>query len=223
MSTFSQRFASRMAAGIQLAHVVQQRSLRIPAVVLGLPPGGVPVAYEIARALQTALDVMPVCKIGMPGNPEVAIGAVAGKTVVRESNLATYVPTGTFEQLARLERAELRRRERIYRPGLPALTLEGMEVLLVDDSLATGSTMIAAVREARRLKAEIVSVATPVASDDAEALVRAEADKTIVLKISVELSSVGAWYDDFSPIEDSEVCRLLAQCRPAAKLLSYAT
>jgi predicted phosphoribosyltransferase len=223
MGRHPQPFADRKIAGIQLAEVIKRGAIQTPGLVLGLPRGGVPVAYEVARALGVPLDVMPVRKIGMPGNREFAIGAIAGKTVVRESNLAVQVPTRVFEDLARKERAELRRRGRIYRAGLPPLNLQGIEVLLVDDGLATGSTMLAAVREARRLKAEVVSVAAPVASDSAEALVRAEADKSVVLKIPVDLGSVGAWYDDFHPVEDSEVCELLAQSRPAAKPLSYAT
>ena len=223
MRSFPQAFENRTAAGIELAHAIERRAPHNPELVLGLPRGGVPVAYEVARALSVPLDVMPVRKIGMPGNREFAIGAIAGRTVVRESSLAPHVSTRVFKELARRERVELIRRERIYRAGLPPLNVEGMTVLLVDDGLATGSTMLAAVREARRLKAKVVLVAAPVASDNAEALVRAEADATIVLEISVELTSVGAWYEDFSQVGDSEVCELLARSRPALKPLSYAT
>jgi putative phosphoribosyl transferase len=222
MYSFPQPFANRSAAGIQLARAVQQQTTRTPGLVLGLPRGGVPVAYEVVRVLGAPLDVMPVRKIGMPGNSELAIGAIAGRTVVRESNLSIYVSTHDFEELARRQRAELRRRERLYRAGLPPLSLKGMEVLLVDDGLATGCTMLAAIREARRLRADLVLVAAPVASDSADALVRAEADKTIILETSAELSSVGDWYDDFSQVEDSEVCELLARHRPATKPASYA-
>jgi predicted phosphoribosyltransferase len=157
------------------------------------------------------LDVMPVRKIGMPGNPEVAIGAMAGKTIVREADPAAQIPTRVFEDLMRSERAELRRREQTYRRGLPSLNLRGMSVLLVDDGLATGYTMLAAVREARRLKAPVVVAAAPIASDSAEALVRAEANTVIALDIAVNLSSVGEWYDNFEQVADSEVCELLAR------------
>ena len=222
MDSPPQPFANRTVAGIELARAVQQRVPRVPGLVLGLPRGGVPVAHEIARVLARPLDVMPVRKIGMPGNSEYAIGAIAGKTVVHESNLSTCVSTEVFAKLVRMKRAELCRRERMYRAGLPPLNLTGMEVLLVDDGLATGCTMLAAVREARRLNAELVLVAAPVASERAVELVRAEADGAIILEISADLLSVGTWYDDFSQVEDSQVCDLLARDRLAMKPASYA-
>jgi putative phosphoribosyl transferase len=216
MSWFPPRFANRTVAGIQLAHVLVRRDTRKPDLILGLPRGGLPVAYQIARALGVPLDVMPVRKIGMPRNREVAIGAIAGKTVVRDPSLAAQFPSRVFENLAHRERVELHRRECVYRTGLGPLNLDGLEVLLVDDGLATGCTALAAVREARRLGAASIVVAAPVASDNAEALVRAQADKTIILNISAELSSVGAWYEDFRPVEDAEVCELLDRARPAS-------
>jgi len=158
---------------------------------------------------------MPVRKLGMPGNPEVAIGAIAGRTVVRDSDPAAQVPAWVFEELLRSQRAELRRRERAYRRGLPPLNLRGMSVLLVDDGLATGCTMLAAVREARRLKAAVVVAAAPIASDSAEALVRGEADSVITLRGAAGMFSVGAWYEDFEQVGDSEVCELLARFAPS--------
>jgi len=147
----------------------------------------------------------------MPGNPEVAIGAIAGSTVVRDTYpAAAQIPARVFEGLVRSQRAELRRREQTYRRGLPPLDLRGMSVLLVDDGLATGCTMLAAIREARRLQAAVVAADTPIASDSAEALVRAEADTMVTLDVAVDLSSVGEWYDDFEQVADSEVCELLA-------------
>jgi len=220
MNSFAQPFPDRRAAGIQLAHAIRLRATPTPSLVLGLPRGGVPVAYEVARALHVPLDVMPVRKIGMPGNPEVAIGAIAGSTVVRDADPAAQMPTRVFEVLLRSERAELRRRERTYRRGLPPLKLQGMSVLLVDDGLATGCTMLAAVREARRLKATVVVAAAPIASDNAEALLRTEADTVITLDIAVNLSSVGEWYDDFEQVADSEVCELLAHSALAAGSLT---
>jgi putative phosphoribosyl transferase len=215
MNSFAQPFSNRRVAGIQLARAIQRRAMPAPSLVLGLPRGGVPVAYEIARTLHVPLDVMPVRKVGMPGNPEVAIGAMAGRTVVRDAYPAAQVPTQVFAELMRSERAELRRRERTYRRGLPPLNLLGMSVLLVDDGLATGCTMLAAVREARRLKAAVVVAAAPIASDTAEALVRAEADAVITLDIAVNLGSIGDWYDDFEQVTDSEVHELLVGSRLA--------
>ena len=215
MNSFAQPFPNRRAAGTQLARAIRQRSMPAPSLVLGLPRGGVPVAYEVARALHAPLDVMPVRKIAMPGNPEVAIGAIAGGTVVQDADPAAQIPARVFDDLLRSQRAELRRRERIYRRGLPPLNLRGMSVLLVDDGLATGCTMLAAIREARRLKAPVVVAAAPVASDSAEALVRAEADSVITLHSAAGLFSVGAWYEDFEQVADSEVCELLARFPPA--------
>jgi putative phosphoribosyl transferase len=210
-------FANRTSAGIELADAIRQRGIAVPSLVLGLPRGGVPVAFEIARAFHAHLDVMPVRKVGMPGNPECAIGAISGRTVVREVNFPVDVPTQLFAKLARAERAELRRREQAYRADLPPLDFKGLDVLLVDDGLATGCTMLAAIREANRLAAARVLVAAPVASDNAHALVRAEADEVIVLRIEPHLASVGEWYEDFSQVEDAEVCELLTHLQaPAA-------
>jgi putative phosphoribosyl transferase len=214
MEALSQPFENRRAAGELLAKAVHAHALKQPVLVLGLPRGGVPVAYEVARELRAPLDVMVVRKIGMPGQRELAIGAIAGHTIVREPHSPAVVNTKTFEKLVRSEQVELRRRERTYRHGLPPLDLKGQTVLLVDDGLATGCTMIAAVREARRLHAASVVVAAPITSDSAEALVRAEADALITLKIAVFLSSVGDWYVDFDQVSDSEVCGIL-QITPA--------
>src|ERR1700747_1491748 len=119
-------FVDRRAAGRTLAAHLPSYVGRDDVLVLGLPRGGVPVAYEVARVLRTPLDVMPVRKIGMPGNREFAIGAVAGQTVLRESKLPAYVSRRVFVELARKERVELGRREGVYRAGLPPLKLDGM-------------------------------------------------------------------------------------------------
>jgi len=215
MNSSVQTFANRTMAGVELGHAIRQRGLEAPAIVLGLPRGGVPVAFEIARIIGATLDVLPVRKIGLPDNPELAVGAIAGRTIVRERNGALEVPTRIFADMARVQRAELRRRERAYRAGLPPLNLKGQEVLLVDDGLATGCTMLAAVREADRLGATRILVAVPIASDGGHALVRAEANEVIALRIEPHLSSVGEWYEDFSQVEDSAVCELLTRSRGA--------
>lgn len=221
MYSSAQTFANRTSAGIELANAIRQRGMVAPGLVIGLPRGGVPVAFEIAQALHARLDVMPVRKIGMPGNPEYAIGAIAGKSVVREANLLFDVPAQLFTKLARAERAELRRRERAYRADLPPLDFKGLDVLLVDDGLATGCTMLAAIREANRLAAVRVLVAAPVASDRAHALVRAEADEVIVLRVEPHLRSVGEWYEDFSQVEDAEVSELLTRPTATTPLQRY--
>ena len=221
MNPWVSAFTNRTTAGSELGHVLQTRGVGSPDIVLALPRGGVPVAFEVAQVLAAPLDVMPVRKIALPDNPELAIGAIAGNTIVREYNLPVEVSTHAFAALARAQRAELRRRERIYRAGLPPLVLKGLDVLLVDDGLATGCTMLAAVREANRLGAARVLVAAPVTSDTGHALVRAEADEVIALRIEPHLSSVGAWYDDFNQVQDSEVCELLARSRGADRRMRH--
>jgi putative phosphoribosyl transferase len=191
---------------------MRQQRLNPPVLVLALPRGGVPVAYEIARALAAPLDVMLVRKVGMPGQPELAIGALAsGDIVVHERSIEHEFPgiAADFERIAARERRELLRREQVYRAGLGPLALQGRTVVLVDDGLATGSTMLAAVRAARAGGAERVAVAAPVASPQAAKLVGAEADLLIILQVPAMLLAIGQWYERFEQLEDAEVCRLL--------------
>lgn len=208
-------FPNRAAAGRELAAAVQALALPPPVVVLGLPRGGVPVAYELARALHAPLDVLVVRKIGMPGQPELAIGAIASGNVTVHAPGMAGLDYG-FEQVARRERIELERRERTYRRGLPPLDLRGKTAVLVDDGLATGATMIAAVRAARGAGASRVVVAAPVASDEAQDLLSAEADQTVVLQVPRFLYAIGAWYGTFEQLEDAEVCALLERAREPA-------
>lgn len=209
-------FADRRTAGIALARAVRKMKLQPPITVLGLPRGGVPVACEVARALGAPLDVLVVRKVGMPGQPELAIGAIAsGGVVVRERTAERYIDALglPFEQLANRERAELERREQTYRPNAPPLQLAGQTAVLVDDGLATGCTMLAAVRAARKAGAASVVVAAPIASDEASALVAGEADATVILKTPAYLVSIGQWYDNFNQVQDAEVCALLERLR----------
>jgi putative phosphoribosyl transferase len=211
----SPAFTDRAAAGAALARALQRRSLQPPLLVLALPRGGVPVAYEVARALHAPLDVMPVRKIPLPGEPELAIGAIAGDVVVREEGLARQIPDfeEVFGQGVARERRELLRREEAYRAGLAALALKGKTVIVIDDGLATGSTMLAALRAARQMGAARIIAAAPVASQEAATLVAAEADEVVMLKIPPALFSIGAWYEDFEQLEDAEVIRLLGLSR----------
>src|SRR5215467_4478968 len=145
MGSTARVFPDRAAAGAALAREMQPRPLQKPVLVLALPRGGVPVAYEVARALDAPLDVMLVRKVGMPGQPELAIGAVAsGDIVVHERTIEREIPDigEAFERIAAQERRELVRREQVYRAGLAPLLLAGKTVILVDDGLATGSTML---------------------------------------------------------------------------------
>ena len=212
MALTARIFADRAAAGAALAGEMQQRPLRAPVLVLALPRGGVPVAYEVARVLDAPLDVMLVRKVGMPGQPELAIGAVAsGDIVVRDPTIEQEVPgiAEAFDRIAAGERRELLRREQVYRAGLEPLALEGKTVVLVDDGLATGSTMLAAVRAARAGRAATIVVAAPVASPQAVDLLAPEADAIVILQIPALLFAIGEWYERFEQLEDEEVCQLL--------------
>jgi predicted phosphoribosyltransferase len=205
-------FTDRHAAGVLLARAMASMPLQRPLIVLGLPRGGVPVAFELARALQAPLDVLTVRKIGAPGQPELAIGAIAtGGIVVREpvSAMSLAMPAHEFSELAQIEAAELKRREEAYRRGAGPLDLDGKTVVLADDGMATGATMVAAVRAARRAGAARVIAAVPVASDEAAALIGGEADEVVILRTPAWLSSVGEWYENFAQVEDAEVKRLL--------------
>lgn len=166
--------------------------------------------------LHAALDVMLVRKIGMPGQPELAIGAIAsGGVVVHEPRMEKEFPElgQTFSLLVDEERVELERRERVYRAGLPPLELNDKTVILVDDGLATGSTMLAAIRAAHRADAGEIIVCAPVASREAATLIRAEADAAVILETPVPLLAIGQWYRHFEQLDDAEVCHLLEQSR----------
>lgn len=209
---YTRGFPDRTAAGRELGAALARRSYAAPPLVLGLPRGGVPVAWEVARALRAPLDVMIVRKVGMPGQPELAIGAIAsGNIVVRDPDTLRFLPEDAdFDALAARERIELERREHAFRGGRPPLALQGRSVILVDDGLATGSTMLAAVRAARQAGATTVIAAAPVASHEAVALLTPECDVVEFLLVPPSLDAIGLWYEDFTQTPDSEVQRLLA-------------
>jgi len=208
------RFADRRAAGKLLGRAVAALRIPTPVTVLGLPRGGVPVAFEVANALDAPLDVLAVRKIGMPGQPELAIGAIAvGGVIVHEARATPFLGTvrPSFPELAAAERRELRRRENLYRQGLPPIDVAGRNVVLVDDGLATGATMVAAIRAARRLGAASVIAAAPVAGPEAALRIAGEADQVTILETPEILFAVGEWYHEFPQLEDMEVCGLLAR------------
>jgi predicted phosphoribosyltransferase len=209
-------FGDRHEAGIALAGLLQGYSRRNDVVVLALPRGGVPVAYEVASALHLPLDVFSVRKLGVPGHAELAMGAIAsgGVQVLNDEVLAWYRPSAdTVEAVARVELRELERREQLYREGRPLILVEGRTVILVDDGLATGSTMRAAVRAVRALHAGSVIVAVPVGAPDTCSAMRDEADEVVCALMPDHFTAVGAWYLDFSETTDDEVRRLLRAVR----------
>jgi predicted phosphoribosyltransferase len=210
----AQRFADRAEAGRALAGLLGEWAGRADAVVLALPRGGVPVAYEVARALRLPLDLLLVRKLGVPGHEELAMGAIAsgGEPVMhRETVDALGIPLAAVERVVEMERQELARRERQYREGRPAPEVTGRTVLLVDDGLATGSTMQAAALAVRAAGAARIIVAVPTASAEACELLRGTADRVIAAMTPEPFYAVGAWYADFSQTSDEEVRTLLAQ------------
>jgi predicted phosphoribosyltransferase len=210
-------FASRREAGALLGLRLQQYAGRDDVVVLGLPRGGVLVAYEVARALNAELDVFVVRTLGLPGNPELAIGAIApgGARVLNPDIPAWARPSEAgIEAVAVAAQNELLRRERACRGDRPPVAIAGRIAILVDDGLSTGATMRAAVLAVRRLKPARVIVAVPVGAREACEAIRPIADQFICPYVPETFSGVGHWYLDFPQTTDEEVCRLLKAHRP---------
>lgn len=180
--------------------------------VLALPRGGVPVGFEVARTLRSPLDVFVVRKIGAPGREELAIGAIAsgGVRVLNEETIAALgVPAAMVERITARELQELQRREEAYRGGLPAHDVRGRTVILVDDGIATGASMHAAILALRQREPRFIVVAVPLAPPDTCAVLEEYVDDLVVLAMPHPFRGVGAWYQDFSQIDDDEVRRLL--------------
>jgi predicted phosphoribosyltransferase/dienelactone hydrolase len=211
------RFTDRRDAGRQLAARLLAYRDQEP-VVLGLPRGGVPVAAELARALGAPLDVLIVRKLGVPGHPELAMGAV-GEGGVRVLNArvvqAARISGPQLDQVEAAERAEVARRARQYREDRPMAPVRGRTVVIVDDGLATGATARAAVETVRAAGAARIVLAVPVGAPDTVRLLGEVADDVVVLQAPRELRSVGEWYDDFRQTTDDEVVAALASSRSA--------
>jgi predicted phosphoribosyltransferase len=205
-------FADRRAAGTELAAHLDQYKDRDDVVVLALPRGGVPVAHEVARALGAPLDVFLVRKLGLPAHRELAMGAIAsgGVRVLNDEVVGWYrVPMAVIDAVAREEQAELERREITYREGRAPLSLRGRTVLLIDDGLATGSTMKAAVQAVRAHAPARIVVAVPVGAPDTCREFADVADEIVCARSPERFSAVGEWYRDFSQTTDAEVRELL--------------
>jgi predicted phosphoribosyltransferase len=208
-------YADRRAAGRVLAELV---AAAVPAeapdgvIVLGLPRGGVPVAAEVAHRLGAALDAFGVRKLGAPGQPEFAVGAIATgglRVVNHEAARRLGLTEQVLETIAVREAAELERREQAYREGRPPPRFAGRTVVLVDDGLATGATMVAAVRAVRRAGARWIVAAVPVGSPEGADAVRAEADMLVCPLLPPGFAAVGLYYADFAAPADAEVRDLL--------------
>lgn len=209
-------FLNRTEAGQKLAHELMAYAGRSDVVVLALPRGGVPVAYPIADVLDAPLDVFIVRKLGVPGHEEMAMGAIAsgGVRVLLPKILEQFgVKEAQIDTVTQQERAELERRERLYRGDAALPDLRGKTVILVDDGLATGASMHAAVRALRQYAPAQIVVAVPVASADTCAAFRAEVDDVICAFTPHPLQAIGLWYEDFAQTSDDEVRTLLERAR----------
>ncbi len=206
------QFANRREAGRLLARQLQSYANRSDVLILALPRGGVPVGYEVAVALHAPLDVFIVRKIGAPWNEELAIGAVASGGAWRLDQSIIYelgISQHDIERIVERESREVQRRERVYRGNIPFPNLDGRIVILVDDGLATGSSMLVAAEAIRRQSPNQLIVAAPVASESAAEAVRRIADDCVVLMMPEPLYGIGMYYEDFSQTTDDEVLTLL--------------
>ena len=208
---FRDRFEGGQLLGAAVAERLRDRS---NVIVLALPRGGVPVGFEVARALGAPLDVFIVRKLGVPGHEELAMGAIAsGDVRVMNDDVLRHIPISpqAIETVARREQTELVRREASYRGSKPPLDVRGKTVVIVDDGLATGSTMRAAVRALRAMDAGFIVVAVPVAARETCEEFRAEVDEVVCLRTPEPFQAVGLWYEDFTQTTDEEVHELLAR------------
>lgn len=214
------RFLDRTDAGRQLAAHLAPYAGRSDVIVLALPRGGVPVAHEVAQQLGAPLDVFLVRKLGVPGHPELAMGAIAegGVEVLSDDLIRELgVPARMVEQVAVRERLELERRDVLYRQGRSLPPLRGLTVILIDDGLATGSTMQAAVTALRRLGPSSIVVAVPVGAPDTCARMERLADKVVCGYTPEPFQAVGLWYETFNQTTDEEVRQLLRRPRETVK------
>jgi len=205
-------FHDRFEAGQHLARKLAKYANRPDLLVLALPRGGVPVGFEVARALQGPLDIFLVRKLGVPGQEELALGAIAsgGVRVLNEDILgAVEIPDEMLSTIEAKERQELQRRERDYRGDHPPPDIRGRTVILVDDGLATGSTMRAAVAALRQQHPTRIIAAVPVGSPETCAELQVVADEAVCANMPEPFLAVGLWYDDFSQTTDEEVRELL--------------
>jgi putative phosphoribosyl transferase len=212
------RFSDRRQAGRVLATKLAAYAGRSDVIVLGLPRGGVPVAAEVAEALGAPLDVFVVRKLGVPYQPELAMGAIAsgGVRVLNDEVIAAaQITVPMLEAATRIQQRELERREQAYRNGRPAVPLKEKIVILVDDGLATGSTMRAAIEAVKRSEPSRVVVAVPVGAPETCHELARMADEVICVEMPVPFSAVGLWYDDFSQTTDDDVRALLDEAARA--------
>jgi len=215
------RYRDRRDAGRRLEEELREYANRPDVIVLALPRGGVPVAYEVATALHTPMDVFIVRKIGLPDHEELAIGAIAtgGVRILDERTIRAFgVSEAELATVIAAETRELKRREHLYRGNRPPLDVRGKTVILVDDGLATGSTMLAAVTALRRENAARVVVAVPIAPPETCDAFREVVGDIVCVMTPEPFYAVGRWYEDFSQTTDDEVHELLELAAPEVGL-----
>lgn len=213
-------FRNRADAGRQLAARLADYAGRSDVVVLGLPRGGVPVAYEVAVRLGAPLDVLLVRKLGVPGHPELAMGAIAAggvkvlhRTLIKDLD----IPSSLVEQVAVRERLELERRDRLFRGAQSLPAVRDHTVIIIDDGLATGATMEAAILAVREMKPASIVAAVPVGAKDTCQRISEFADRVVCLEMPEPFSAVGLWYEDFAQTSDEDVQRLLHEAIERSK------
>jgi putative phosphoribosyl transferase len=205
-------FNDRADAGKKLAKKLSEYANRSDVIILSLPRGGVPVAFEVAKELNVKMDVFIVRKLGVPGNEELAMGAIASDNirVLNEDVIRSFqIPQSVIDEVAVNELRELERRERLYRGNRPKPDISGSTVILIDDGLATGATMRAAAAAVKTKNPAKIVIAVPTAASDTCSAFENEVDKTICVATPEPFYGVGAWYEDFSQTTDKEVCELL--------------
>lgn len=216
MADGMQRLKDRREAGLALARELGRFAARDDTIVLGLPRGGVVVAFEVAQSLDLPLDVYLVRKLGAPGQEELAVGAIAsgGARVLNDSIVASLrLPPEQIEAIAAREKARLEERERLYRGHANPVVLKGRQVIVVDDGLATGASMRIAVRSLRDRDPARIVVAVPVAPAETCAALGREADEVVCSLTPAPFYSIGSWYEDFEQTSDQEVIDLLERAR----------
>lgn len=215
-----EKFVNRYEAGAILAEQLKDYINAPNTIVLALPRGGVPVAYEIARTLSLPLDLFTVRKLGVPGQEELAMGAIAtGAAVVFNDEIinSLHLSEASIQKVIQTEQKELQRRESVYRPNLPPLQLKAKTVILVDDGIATGASMLAAVKAVRQQQPTSVIIAVPVAAKSTCADLAGLVDKLVCPLRPVNFYAVGLWYEDFNQTTDEEIFGLLAKTNQPSK------